>query len=122
MLARVESGQGALGVLTKDDELGRDLKSLAKSLEGVAGKLARGEGTAGRLLQDDQLARRIESVTTRMAGVLARVENGEGTAGRLLQDAELYNNLNGALKDLRQLVSDVRRDPQKYLRVKVSLF
>ena len=37
-------------------------------------------------------------------------------------EAELYNNLNGALEDLRKLVADVRRDPQKYLRVRVSLF
>ena len=58
----------------------------------------------------------------RIDGVLAKVESGEGTAGRLVQDPELYNNMNGALKDLRQLVADVRRDPQKFLRVKVSLF
>lgn len=122
VLARVEAGQGALGALTKDDELGRDLKSLARTLAEVAGKLSRGEGTAGRLLQDEKLAQRIESVTTRIDGVLARVESGEGTAGRLVQDPEVYNNMNGALKDLRQLVADVRRDPQKYLRVKVSLF
>ena len=88
----------------------------------MAGRLSRGEGPAGRLLQDEQLAKRIDSISTRAGRVLAQVESGEGTAGRLAQDPELYNNLNGTLGDLRQLVSDVRRDPQKYLRVKVSLF
>jgi phospholipid/cholesterol/gamma-HCH transport system substrate-binding protein len=122
VLKRVEDGEGALGTLTKDDQLGKDLKSLASRLSEVAGRLARGEGTAGRLLQDEELAGRIDGITKRLDTVLARVESGEGTAGRLLQDPELYNNLNGALKDLRQLVADVRRDPQKYLRVKVSLF
>ncbi|HVQ31865.1 MAG TPA: MlaD family protein, partial [Vicinamibacteria bacterium] len=122
VLSRIDSGQGALGVLSRDDELGRDLKSLAKSLDLVTGRLARGEGTAGRLLQDDELGKRIESLTKRLDGVLARVESGEGTAGRLVQDPELYNNLNAALKEMRQLVADVRHDPQKYLRVKVSLF
>ena len=60
--------------------------------------------------------------STRLDRVLARVEAGEGTAGQLLQNPELHDNLNATLKDLRQLVGDVRRDPQKYLRVRVSLF
>jgi phospholipid/cholesterol/gamma-HCH transport system substrate-binding protein len=76
----------------------------------------------GRLLHDEELGRRLDRVAERLDRVLARVEQGEGTAGKLVQDAELYNNMNGALRDLRQLVADVRRDPQKYLRVKVSLF
>ena len=50
------------------------------------------------------------------------MEKGEGTAGRLFQDPELYNNLSAALKEVRSLVSDVRADPRKYLRVKLSLF
>ena len=50
------------------------------------------------------------------------MENGEGSAGRLIRDPEFYNNVNGAAEDLRKLISDIRRDPQKYLRVKVSLF
>jgi phospholipid/cholesterol/gamma-HCH transport system substrate-binding protein len=58
----------------------------------------------------------------RLDSLAARVERGEGTAGRLVQDPELYHNLNGTLKDLRQLIGDVRREPQKYLRVKLSLF
>ncbi len=47
---------------------------------------------------------------------------GEGSAGQLLKDAELYKNLSASLKDLQSLIGDVRKDPGKYLRVKVSLF
>jgi phospholipid/cholesterol/gamma-HCH transport system substrate-binding protein len=122
VLQRVEAGEGALGALTKDEQLTRDLRSLASGLSEVAGRLALGEGALGRLLNDDELGRRVDSVTARLDRVLAQVEQGEGTAGKLIQDAELYNNLNGTLRDLRQLVTDVRKDPQKYLRVKVSLF
>ncbi|HEY6546460.1 MAG TPA: MlaD family protein [Vicinamibacteria bacterium] len=121
-LQRVEAGQGALGALTRDDKLGQDLKSLASRLDDVAGALSGGKGLAGRVLKDEELGRRVDDLVARLDRVLAQVEKGEGTAGRLVQDPELYNNLNGTLKDLRQLVADVRRDPQKYLRVKVSLF
>lgn len=122
LVSRVESGQGPLGTLVKDDELAGDLKTLISSLNDVAGRLRRGEGTAGRLLQDDTLYKRLDDVVTRFDGVLDRLEHGEGTAGRLLRDPEVYTNLNAALKDLRSLVTDVRKDPGKYLRLKVSLF
>jgi len=50
------------------------------------------------------------------------VENGEGSAGKMIRDPEFYNNMNGAAEDLRKLIADIRKDPQRYLRVKVSLF
>jgi phospholipid/cholesterol/gamma-HCH transport system substrate-binding protein len=61
-------------------------------------------------------------VSGRLDRVLGGLERGEGTAGQLMHDPELYNNLTGALRDVRALVADVRKDPRKYLRVKLSLF
>jgi len=119
---RIEAGQGALGTLSRDDELGQDLKRLTANLKEITGGLQRGEGTAGRLLHDDTLFRRVDELSGRLDSVLGRLEHGEGTAGKLISDPQLYDNLNATLADLRQLVSDVRRDPGKYLRVKVSLF
>jgi hypothetical protein len=34
----------------------------------------------------------------------------------------LYENMNGAVSELRALVGDVRKDPKKYLNVRVSIF
>ena len=45
-----------------------------------------------------------------------------GTAGKLVHDPELYRNMNDTVKDVRQLIADIRSDPHKYLRVKMSLF
>lgn len=122
MTSRVDAGQGALGALSKDEELVEDMKGVASSLSDVAGRLRRGEGSAGRLLQDDALFKKVTDVSSRLDSVLTRLDSGEGSAGRLLQDPELYNNLNATLKDLGGLVSDIRKDPRKYLRVKLSLF
>lgn len=119
---RVDSGQGALGALTRDQELMLQMKSLVQRLDEVAGGLQRGEGSAGRMLKDDALYTRLSDVSGRLDVLLARLEKGEGSAGRLMTDAELYQNLTGALQDVRTLVADVRKDPSKYLRVKVSLF
>ena len=42
--------------------------------------------------------------------------------GQLLKDKQLYENMNGAVTDLRTLVADIRKDPKKYLNVKISIF
>jgi phospholipid/cholesterol/gamma-HCH transport system substrate-binding protein len=119
---RVEQGKGPLGALSRDEQLVADLKSLTANLSEVAGKLKRGEGSAGKLLQDDALFKRLDSVAGRLDALIGRMESGEGSAGRLIRDPEFYNNMNGAAEDMRKLIADIRRDPQRYLRVKVSLF
>jgi phospholipid/cholesterol/gamma-HCH transport system substrate-binding protein len=73
-------------------------------------------------MTDDALYTRMNSLTERIDTLIARLNDGEGTAGRLLHDRQLYENLNGAATELRGLVADIRKDPQKYLRVKVSIF
>ena len=40
----------------------------------------------------------------------------------MLRDKQLYENMNGAVGELRQLVQDIRKDPRKFLNVRVSLF
>jgi hypothetical protein len=39
-----------------------------------------------------------------------------------VHDPALYENLDAAAKELRGLLGDVRKDPRKYLRVKLSVF
>ena len=122
VVGRVEKGQGTIGVLTQDDQVAKQLQEVTANLSQVTRDLQQGKGTAGRLLQDEGLYRRLDGVAGRLDTLIGRVEKGEGTAGRLIQDNELYLNLNSAAREMRSLLADMRRDPGKYLRVKVSLF
>ena len=122
VVARIEAGQGPLGALSKDEEMVREMKAITANLNEVSGRIARGEGSLGKMMTDDALYRNLSGVSTRLDALLTRVEKGDGSLGRLVNDPELYNNMNGAAKDLRLLIGDMRRDPQKYLRVKLSLF
>jgi len=54
--------------------------------------------------------------------LVTRVNDGQGTVGLLLKDKQLYENMNGAVADFRQLLAEIRKDPKKYLNVKVSIF
>ena len=58
--------------------------------------------------------------------VMGRLERGEGTAGKLLRDEELYRNMNAAMLNMNQatvninkLSEEIRRNPQKYLKLEV---
>jgi phospholipid/cholesterol/gamma-HCH transport system substrate-binding protein len=50
------------------------------------------------------------------------LNDGQGTAGQLLKDKQLYENMNGAVGDFRALMGEIKKDPKKYLNVKVSIF
>ena len=60
-------------------------------------------------------------MSDRLDKVVAALQQGEGTAGQLLQDKQLYENMNGTMAELRDLVAAIRKDPQRFLNVRVSL-
>ena len=120
--ARLNRGEGSLGELMKDEAFARSLSATTKNMQELTARLNRGEGTAGKLLTDDALYKRLTSVSQRLDEITAQLHQGEGTAGRLLRDKQLYENMNTAVAEMRGLISDIRKDPKKYLNVKVSLF
>ena len=122
MTARINGGQGALGRFLNDEAMGCSMLTAVTNVEQVTGRIIRGEGTAGKLFTDQQLYDRLNSMANRIDGVVAGLEAGRGTAGQLLHDQELYENMNRTVTELRNLFSDIRKDPKKYLNVKVSIF
>ncbi len=119
---RIRSGEGSLGQLVNDPAFARSLSSTTANLEAVTGRLNKGEGTAGKLLTDRSLYERLDSMAGRLDVLTTRLNEGQGTAGQLLQDKQLYENMNQAAAELRSLITDIRKDPKKYLNVRVSIF
>lgn len=119
---QIARGEGSLGQLLQDPALARSATQAAANAEAITGRLSRGEGTLGKLLTDDELFERLTRVTGRLDELTTTLSTGQGTAGLLLHDRQLYENMSHAVTELRGLVSDVRKDPKKYLNVKVSLF
>ena len=122
MTARLNAGEGSLGKLLQDPSLANSLSATTANLDTVTGRLSRGEGTAGKLMTDEALYNRMNSLSERIDALVGRLNDGQGTAGQLLNDKKLYDNLNGAATELRALIQAIQKDPQKYLRVKVSIF
>ena len=122
ILAQIDAGQGSLGRLLRDDALARSLTSASGNLDELTRKLNRGEGTVGKLMTDAELFDRLNAVADRLDHLTAQLNQGQGTAGRLLQDQQLYENMNKAASELLALVQDIRKNPRKYLNMKVSVF
>jgi len=120
--ARIRAGEGTLGKLLHDDSLATSLKSATGNIDTLTGRISRGEGTLGKLATDQELYNRLTSVSDRLDKVVAALQQGEGTAGQLLRDKQLYENMNGTMVELRNLVAAIRKDPKRFLNVRVSLF
>ena len=122
MTRRIRAGEGSLGRLLHDDALAKSLSQTANNFDEISAKINKGDGTAARLLNDRALYERFNAITERMDKLVAAVDGGQGTAGHLLKDKQLYDNMNGAATELRSLIAEIRKDPRKYLNVRVSIF
>ena len=120
--ARINKGEGSLGRFLNDEAMARSLTSAAGNFDKVTARLNSGDNTMGKLLTEKELYDRISALSTRIDKLVEGLQGGEGTAGQLLRDKQLYENMNAAASELRALIGDIRKDPKKYLNVRVSIF
>ena len=129
MTRRINAGEGSLGKLVADDAFAQSLNGATENLRTLVDRLNKGEGTAGKLMTDPTLFNRLNDVTgrlseltTRLNELTTKLNSGEGTVGQLLKDKQLYENMNGAVNDFRALMVEIKKDPKRYLNVRVSIF
>ena len=107
--ARIERGEGTLGRLTaKDDALWGDLTNAVANVRAATAKLKSGEGLLGRAFNDAALADDAAKLVASLRAVSERLEKGEGTLGKLVAEREMYDEVNAALKDVRQIIDNYR--------------
>ena len=76
----------------------------------------------GQLMNNDSLYKRLDGVTTNLEQLTAKLNQGEGTAGKLMNDTQLHDNINRTVTEMQQLLADIRKDPKKFLNVRMSIF
>ncbi len=67
-----------------------------------------------------EMVREMEETISKLNGIMTSIDNGEGTVGKLLKDDKMYDNLEGASKQLEELLQDMKLHPKRY--VHFSLF
>lgn len=143
-LVRMNRGEGTLGQITTDKALYQQLTSLVgdlaqltkqlqesqrkltRSIESVAqstGKLADQisdtAGTVGRLFHDPALYNRLASTSARLDSITAHINRGEGNLGMIVKDTAMYVELTNLLARVNNLVTDIEKNPRKYLKFSV---
>ena len=98
------------GIQTAVEEGITDLFAEAK--RGIKPVVERGEKIGEAI---DDLASAAESLDS----ILTRLERGEGSLGKLMEDDTVYVNLKEASEELKLLISDIRENPERYIKVKV---
>jgi phospholipid/cholesterol/gamma-HCH transport system substrate-binding protein len=122
LTGRSNAGEGSLGKLLNDDAFSRSLTSATASFDAVAAGIRKGEGTMGKLVTDPALFEKLNSMSGRLDELMLRLNEGQGTAGRLLKDDALYENMNRVTTEISSLIEAIKKDPRKYLTVRVSIF
>ena len=102
----VEDNKSAIGqTLLNFNQISEDLTSVSKSLS---------ESDLDSIMLD------LKSTISSFDSLLKSIENGEGSIGKLMKDDRMYVNLQGATKQLEQLLEDMKLNPKRY--VHFSLF
>ncbi|HEY8831221.1 MAG TPA: MlaD family protein [Gemmatimonadaceae bacterium] len=61
----------------------------------------------------------LKQTTTKLDAIIAKVDGGDGSAAKLLNDPGVYNDVRQLLQRMDSLVADIKKNPKRYINVKV---
>lgn len=120
--AELDNGQGTIGKLLKDQSLYNNLNQTIGNANALMADINQGKGTLGMVTKDPQFAAKFRDTVDRLDSIMNRIDSGQGTIGQLVQNPSLYNNLDSTVTESRNLVTQIRENPKKYLTFHVKVF
>ncbi len=118
----IESGQGSIGKLIKDPSFYNNLNETVASANSLLAEANAGKGAIGMMAKDPQFAAKLRDTVDRLDSIMNRIDSGQGTIGQLVQNPSLYNNADAMITESRNLVTQIRENPKKYLTFHVKIF
>jgi phospholipid/cholesterol/gamma-HCH transport system substrate-binding protein len=122
ILADLRAQKGTLGKLLYDPSLYEEAKKALDNGNGMIGDIRAGKGTLGKLATDETLYNKLRDTSSNLAEATSKLNKNDNTAGKLFSDPQLYDNLTGLTGDMRSLIAEFRKNPKKYLSIKLSFF
>src|SRR6202521_717263 len=122
ILADVRAQKGTIGKLMYDPSLYDQAKQALNNGNAMIDDVRAGKGTLGKLATDETLYNKLRDTSTNLATASAKLNDNGTTVGKLFSDPKLYDNLTGMTGDMRLLISDFRKNPKKFLHIKITLF
>jgi phospholipid/cholesterol/gamma-HCH transport system substrate-binding protein len=122
VLSDLRAQKGTLGKLLYDPTLYDQAKEALTNGNAVLGDVRAGKGTLGKLATDETLYNKLRDTSTNLSEATSKLNKNDNTAGKLFSDPQLYDNLTGLSGDMRSLISDFRKNPKKFLSIKLTFF
>lgn len=122
VLGAVKDQKGTAGKLIYDPAVYNSAKGFLDNGNAVLSDVRAGKGSLGKFATDDSLFNNLRDASAQVRDASAKLNSNQGTAGKLFTDPDLYDNLTGMTGDLRLLIGDFRKDPKKFLHVKLAVF
>src|ERR1700683_2730372 len=122
VLAAVQQQKGSLGKLIYDPTLHQQATALMQKGTAMLDDVHDGKGTLGKLATDDTLFQQWKQSGSNLAALTAKLNSDEGTTGKLFNDPHLYDNITGLTGDMRLLMDDFRKNPKKFLSIRLNIF
>lgn len=107
LLSFVNSGQGNIGLLLKDDMLYKRVNETVAQVNQIVKDIRNSNGTISKLIYDDQLYQDIRRPIQRIDDLLAQLQAGKGSAGKLLKDEALYDEARLSITEARKMLDDL---------------
>ena len=76
----------------------------------------------GQLMNNDALYKRLDGVTTNLEQLTAKLNQGQGTVGQLMTRQAAPRQHQQTLTEMQQLLADIKKDPKKFLNLRMSIF
>ena len=118
----VQHGKGSLAKFMNDPGIYDQVHQAVTRLNTLMDNISSGKGTIGKLANDPQLYDRMNQTFDHVNTIAGRIEQGQGTLGKLSTDEALYKNLSTSSETLRDFLTEFRKNPKKFLTLRVRLF
>lgn len=95
-----------------------NVKNITSNVDTITGDLT---VMTGRLREApiDSIADNIQATLANLNELTAQLNNRDSSVGKLLNDPALYDNLNATVASLDSLFVDIKRNPKRYISIKV---
>jgi phospholipid/cholesterol/gamma-HCH transport system substrate-binding protein len=116
LFAGLQNPNGTFGRMLNDPTLYIRVTGAVASLDSMLIAINSNQGSIGRLMRDTTLYTSLVNLAQGADSLMSMLNNKDGLAGKLLTDQMLYDQLNKLTADLGFVLTDVRRDPKRYMK------
>ena len=112
------SVQSLRTVMAAMEPVSRNVTSITANVDTISGNLSTVSGELAAAPVDSIMGE-LNRTVANLEQITAALNNPDSSIGRLTSDPELYNNINSTVMSLDSLFVDIKRNPKRYISIKL---